>query len=198
MGYKTIDLSCPGCNASLNINDRKCNFCGRDILISNFNSVYSMPMQDINKYTNLYKKQLEENSNNNEFNRGIAICYLKLKLYDEALKYFERAIIDNFNDSETYFYAATCMLKGKKAFLAQRNCIDKIIEYINAANAIEPKGIYYYFLAYIKYDYFKRKCYYTSPDYNDCLNMANEAGVTEYDIDILFNGLLGVKKPDIF
>ena len=57
MGYKTIDLRCPGCNASLNINDRKCSFCGRDILISNFNSVYSMPIQDINKYTNLYKRK---------------------------------------------------------------------------------------------------------------------------------------------
>lgn len=60
------------------------------------------------------------------------MCYLKLKMYDKALGAFEKAIEDNFDDSEIYFYAAICLLNGKKAFLNQRPTIDKILEYLNA------------------------------------------------------------------
>ena len=107
---------------------------------------------------------------------------------------FEKAMEDNFDNSETFFYAAVCLLKGKKAFLAQRTDIDKAVEYINAALMIEPRGIYYYFLAYIKYDYFERKYLNTSPNYRECVNLSYEIGTSEFDKDMLF-GVLGVTKP---
>ena len=123
------------------------------------------------------------------------MCYLKLKMYDKALAAFEKAIEDYFDDSETYFYAAVCLLNGKKAFLNQRPTIDKVLEYINAALMIEPKGIYYYYLAYIKYDYFERKHFRTSPNYQEALQMAVDAGLSDYDIEQLF-AILGVARPD--
>ena len=122
------------------------------------------------------------------------MCYLKLKLYDKALPAFEKAMEDNFDNSETFFYAAICLLQGKKAFLHQRPTIEKITEYINAALMIEPKGVYYYFLAYIKYDYFDRKFLKTSPTYQEALAMANDAGVSPYDIEQLY-AILGVDRP---
>ena len=114
---------------------------------------------------------------------------MKLGLYDQALAAFEKAIADNFDNSETYFYAAVCVLKGKKAFLSPRGDIDKALGYIDAALMIEPKGIYYYFQAYIKYDYFKRKFLNVSPDYNECLNLAAQYGVSDYDKEVLFSTL---------
>ena len=126
-----------------------------------------------------------------------AMCYLKLNMYDKALPAFEKAIEGNFDNSEAYFYAAVCCLKGKKAFLQQRPTIDKIVEYIEAANMIEPKGIYYYFLAYIKYDYFFRKKYMTAPSYEETLTAAKEAGISDYDIATLFD-ILHVEKPSGF
>ena len=60
---------------------------------------------------------------------------------------------------------------------------------------IEPKGIYYYFLAYIKYDYFARKYFKTSPSYQEALAMANDAGLSAFDIEQLY-GILGVVRPD--
>lgn len=57
------------------------------------------------------------------------MCYLMLKLYDKALPAFEKAMEDNFDNSETFFYAAVCLLKGRKAFLLTRPEIDKIEEY---------------------------------------------------------------------
>jgi hypothetical protein len=103
---------------------------------------------------------------------------------------------DNFDNPETFFYAAICLLGGKKAYLAQRPKIDKIVEYVNAALAIEPRGIFHYFMAYIMYDYFERKSLNASPTYQEALAMANGAGVSPYDIEQLY-GILNVGRPDV-
>lgn len=197
MSRQIIELNCPGCGARVSTGQKECDWCHKPVVISTFNSVYSMPMPEVNKYAGAYKKALGENPDNDELNKSAAMCYLKLKLYDKALVAFETAIEDNFDDPETYFYAAVCLLKGKKAFLAQRKDINKCIEYINAANMIEPRGIYYYFLAYVKYDFFERKYLNTKPDFRECLRMANELGTSEYDISMLFD-VIGVSKPSIF
>jgi tetratricopeptide (TPR) repeat protein len=123
------------------------------------------------------------------------MCYLKLKLFDKALSAFENAIEDNFDNSETFFYTAVSLLGGKKAFLASRSTIDKVEEYINAALLIEPRAIYYYFQAYIKYDYFSRKSFNTSPSYQDALASAENAGVSSFDIDQLYD-VLAVQRPE--
>ena len=182
MAQQIIELNCPGCGARVSTGQKECEWCHKPVVITTFNSVYSMPAPEINKYANAYRKALG------------AMCYLKLKLYDKALQSFEAAIEDNFDDSETYFYAATCLLNGKKAFLAPREKIDKAIEYIDAANMIEPRGIYYYFLAYVKYDFFERKYLNTSPNYRDCLIQARNLGTSEYDINMLFD-VLNVSPP---
>lgn len=155
-----------------------------------------MPAPEVNKYAGAYKKALMEHPDSVELNKSIAMCYLKLRLYDKALISFEKAIEDNFDDSETYFYAAVCCLNGKKAFLTQRPVIDKALEYINAALMIEPRGIYYYFMAYIKYDFFERKYLNTSPNYRDCITLARQAGTSDADISMLYS-ILGVDRPSV-
>lgn len=196
MAHEVIELNCPGCGARVSTGQTECEWCHKPIIISTFNSVYSMPMPEVNKYAGAYRKALVENPDNTDLNKSIAMCYLKLKLYDKALPAFERAMEDNFDNSETFFYAAICLLQGKKAFLAPRSSIDKIEEYINAALMIEPKGIYYYFHAYIKYDYFQRKSYKTQPTFQELLTEADQAGVSEYDKEQLF-AILGVARPEV-
>ena len=195
MTQQIVELICPGCGDRVTTGQKDCNFCHKPIVISTFNSVYSMSMPEVNKYANTYRKALEENPNNQELNSSLALCYLKLKLYDKARSAFEEAMKDNFDNSETFFYAAVSLLQGNKAFLVQRPIIDKIEEYINAALMIEPKGIYYYFWAYIKYDYFSRKYFNTVPTYQDALRMAVDNGVSVFDKDQLYS-ILGVPKPD--
>lgn len=191
---QSVEIKCPGCGERLTLEMKTCPSCHGPVVISTFNSVYSMSPLDTNKYASAYRKALSENPNDQQLNISIAMCYLKLNLYDQALPAFEKAIEDNFDNSEAFFYAAVCLLKGKKAFLQLRPTIDKILEYVNAAIMIEPKGIYYYFLAYVKYDYFARKSYSTSPNYSETLNLARQAGLTDYDIAQLFD-ILHVEKP---
>ncbi|MBQ9513815.1 MAG: tetratricopeptide repeat protein [Clostridia bacterium] len=190
-----VSLECPGCGERLSIDMKECPSCHKPVVITTFNSVASMSGLELNKYANSYRKALAEDPDNKQLNLSIAMCYLKLKLYDKALPAFEKAIEDNFDNSESFFYAAVCLLHGKKAFLATRPDIDKIEEYINAAIMIEPKGIYYYFLAYIKYDYFFRKYYNTSPTYEEAAEMAMQAGLSETDVTMLYD-ILGVARPD--
>lgn len=195
MSTDVLNLKCRGCGAAVTINDTVCKYCGGPVTISTFNSVNSMPLPMVNKYVNSYRQDLQSNPNDVSANKATAYCYLKLKLYDKALEYFEKAVEDNFDDSEVYFYAAICCLGGKKAFLNQRPSIDKCLEYINAAIMIEPKGIYYYFMAYIKYDYFERKFFKTAPNYYECLSNSQIVGCSEFDKKQLFD-ILGVIKPD--
>lgn len=190
-----IDLRCPGCGAAVDTADKECRYCGREIIISTFHSVASMPLPEVNKYVASYRAGLQERPEDRGLNHSVGICYLKLKLYDKAQAAFERAMEDNFDQSETFFYAAVCLLKGKKAFLAPRADIDRALEYIDAALAIEPRGVYYYFKAYIKYDYFARKCLVTQPDYKELLRQTREAGISAYDAEQLF-ALLNVARPE--
>ncbi len=195
MSHQVVEINCPGCNARVSTAQKECEWCHSPIIISTFNSVYSMPMPEVNKFAGVYRKALAENPDNQELNNSVAMCYLKLKLYDKALPAFEKAIENNFDNSETFFYAAVCLLQGKKAFLHQRPTIDKILEYINAALMIEPRGIYYYFLAYVKYDYFSRKFLQISPSYQEELSMAINMGLSEYDVEQLY-GTLCIPRPD--
>jgi len=154
-----------------------------------------MPTSLVNKYAGLYKQALVNDPNNLVINHSIATCFLNLKLYDRALEAFEKAMIGNDDNSETFYYAAVCLLNGKKAFLAQRNTINKIEEYINAANMIEPKGIHYYFLAYIKFDFYYRKYFSTSPTHLEAYATAQQLGLSHFEIEQLYS-ILGVQRPD--
>ncbi|MBQ8318097.1 MAG: hypothetical protein IJX85_07140 [Lachnospiraceae bacterium] len=188
MSYQVVELNCPGCGARISTGQTVCEWCHRPVLVSTFNSVNDMPAPTL---TDMNANKIE----NVELSESkvTAIKYLKLKKYDKAVECFDKAIEENFDDSEVYFYTAICCLQGKKAFVASRNVINQILEYINAAIAIEPKGIYYYFEAYIKYDYFHRKHFRITPDYTECIEMAENAGVSEYDINELYS-ILNVER----
>lgn len=194
MAQTIVEINCPGCGARVSIDQKECEWCHNPVIVSTFNSVFNMPMPKVSENAGAYRKALAEEPDNKEYNTMIAMCYLKLKLYDKALPAFEKAIEDNFDNSETYFYAAICLLAGKKPFSQQKPTINKIEEYINAALMIEAKGIYYYFLAYIKKDYYGRKFLKVSPTCEETLMMATDAGVSDYDIQQLFE-ILGNEKP---
>lgn len=173
---------------------KECPSCHRPVVITTFNSVYSMAAPEVNKYASTYKKILGAEGDTAPINSAIAMCYLKLKMYDKALAAFDKAIEDDFDNSETYYYAAVCTLGGKKAFLNSRENIDKAETYINAAMMIEPRGIYQYFMAYLRYDFHERKFLNVAPDYQQCLREATAMGVSEVDRQILFD-TLGVQDP---
>lgn len=182
---------CPGCGASVSPDMKKCEYCDNPVIIHSIGVIRTFSPLQLNKYANSYRKQLAADPDDRELNRSMGICYLKLKLYDKANEAFERAVTDNFEDADSYFYAAVGRLQGKKAFVASRHDIDKAVEYLNAANMIAPNPVNSLMLAYIKKDYFDRKALRVSPSWTDELSAARSMGATDADIDALAD-LLGV------
>ena len=193
---ETVALNCPGCQAPISQDMKNCPYCGRPVIITSFNDVNKLSNLDLNKYQLSISKNIalgKGNTENNEVSLGF--IFLKLKLYQKANEHFAKAMETCFDNSELYMAAAVSALEGKKAYLTLRPKIDEAERYLNIALEIEPRGIYYYFLAYLRYDYFCRKGFKVSPNYVEYLNKAKSVGVSYTDVNTLF-GMLGVPVPD--
>ena len=103
MTSEFIQIKCPGCGAAVSTKDTECEYCGKPVMIKNFNSIASMSMPELNKYVGSYKREIDRNGDNSAINKSIAMCYLKLKQYKQAEDYFQKAMLDDFDDSENYF-----------------------------------------------------------------------------------------------
>ena len=171
-----------------------CPTCDGPYHIRSYNTVAVLPTPQVNKFISTIQTQLVENPGDKHLNNALGICFLKLKLLDKALPFFEKAMEDNFSDPNPYFYAAVCLLKGKKAFLATRPEIDAMERYLEAAISLEPRGIFYYFQAYIKCDYYERKHLTSNPGSKELLETAKQNGLTEEDVTGLYDQL-GVECP---
>lgn len=195
MAGKIIELCCPGCGARVSVNQIECEYCHEPIVISTFDSVFAMSATVANKHVAAYREALAEDPDHADLNRSIAMCYLRLKLYGKARVAFEKVIEQSPGDSDAYFYAAICILDGKRPFMSSKTIIDQAEQYANAALQIEGKGIYYYLLSYIRYDYFYMKRLNASPSYSELLQMALQAGLSAFDVEQLYE-ILGTSKPD--
>jgi len=187
-------IKCPNCGELSQAIGTKCVACDNPVSINEITTVQAMPLPQVNKYVASYRAQIAENPDDKRLNTSIALCYLRLKLYDKAIPCFEKAMEENFEDSVPFFYAAICLLKGQKAFLSTRPIIDRTMEYVNAALMIEQRAVYHYFLAYIKCDYFGRKHLNVPPTYQEHLEQAKAVGLNEADAAGLF-ALLDVERP---
>ena len=55
MSQQIVDINWPGCGARVTTGQNECEWCHQPVNISNFNSVYSMPIPLVNKYAGAYK-----------------------------------------------------------------------------------------------------------------------------------------------
>lgn len=196
MAITTASLTCPSCGAKISLDKEECEYCGSTLIFSEFNSIFSMGDSYVGKCINAYSQAIEH-LYSPELMFSAGMCYLKIRLFDKAFQCFEKAIVSSFNNPDIYFFSALSLLNGKKPFFSKRETIDKIETLINTALSIEPKGIYYYFWGYIKYDYFERKFLKTTPDYRECLNNAVGHHATDLDKKMLFD-IIGIERPTGF
>lgn len=187
---EVISIKCPNCGASLTTHTKQCEYCQQDVFIKSFNNLVSMPTPQVNKYMASYRSAALENPDSKDLNTSIGLCFLRLKKYDQAAEYFDKAQTDNFDDATPFFYAAVARLQGKKPFLHNRQEIDKIMEDIQAAIDIDPKAEQYYFMSYIKRDYFKRKYLNTTPTWEEYMQEAIDNGLSSEDVEE-FHAMIG-------
>lgn len=191
---KIIALNCPGCNQPTSSDQKQCKFCKRPIVIQH-TDIPSMTMPELAKYMQTYRSVSLANPEHKSINASLALCYMKMKLYDKALEVLNKIMNDNVDNPDIFFYVAVCCLKDKKPFLHQRSEIDMMIDNLGAANSIEMRPIHYLLLSYIRKDYFDRKFLKTSPSWEDELGMAIAMGATQSTANEL-STFLGLALPE--
>lgn len=185
-----ISIKCPNCGASITTQTKECEYCQQVVLVKTFKNLAALPTPQVNKYMASYRAAAAEHPGNNDVNTSIGLCFLRLKKYDQAMEYFEKAQAENFEDATPFFYAAVSRLKGRKPFLCNRQEIDAMMTDIQAAMDIAPTAEQYYFMSYLKRDYFKRKFLNTSPSWEEYMQEAVDNGLSPADVEE-FHAMVG-------
>ena len=149
--------------------------------------VVKMSFVEVNKHIKAYDTLAQEHPESQIANDQLGMCYIKLGQYDKALPFLEKATVDNWEDGDSWFMTAVCLLRGKKPFVATRADINKAVDCLKTANKIEPTAFNYLLLGYIKTDYFDRKYLNVSPSSEDEYAKAESLGATQEDFDQLMN-----------
>ncbi|MBE6589248.1 MAG: zinc-ribbon domain-containing protein [Ruminococcaceae bacterium] len=119
---------------------------------------------------------------------------IRMQKYDSALMYFKGAMSDLSADPDVYYYAAIAALRGRPARGQEQYVIDAVEKYIDLAIQNKPKGIYYYLLAYVKYDFYERNYRQTKPNYKEAFALAIKNGVGRQEIEEMYS-LMRVTRP---
>ena len=128
MSPDVINLVCPGCGSPINSNLKECEYCGRPLVIQNFKTIVDMDKPLTNKYVNEYRKILANDPYNPEINKAMGLGLLKLGLYDQAIEMFDKASTYDLTDSDTLFFSAIALLRGKRPAFVKRNDIDAAMQ----------------------------------------------------------------------
>ena len=138
-----------------------------------------------------------DNTPSEDENLQNGVRFLGYGMYSQAIASLEKAMQTDLSNPEVYFYMAIATLGGTRPFLIPKSTVDKALEYLSVAITIESKALYHYLAAYIKYDFHQRKMLRVSPDYTKELQTALGMGITNTEIQSLFE-LLKTQMPDCF
>ncbi len=175
------DIACPGCGEPASLSAKECRYCGRPVIISTFNSIRDWSAPQVSKYMNAYRAVLSAD-NTPDVELALAICLLKLGVYDLAGTHVEHAISSNVDNAEAYLYAAVACLAGKRPFLVPIADIRTALQFLDAARMLENRGVFDYLSGFIRYDFFERKFLRISPNSDEEYQRATHNGVTQADI----------------
>lgn len=180
--------TCPQCGAPSESSVQRCIYCRAEFVIASASQLSCLDRPAVEKYIQFYRKTADGDSTG-EAVFALGLCHLKLRLYSKASESFDQLITAHPEMSDAHYYLAICLFAGQKPFLASRQTIDMALELVNAAIAINPRGVYYYLLALIKHDYFARKFLRTSPDHRQAMAAASSAGVSKEEASAMYEAM---------
>ncbi len=201
MSVKEIVIKCTKCGyeAVYDINGPsvKCKYCRNPIIPKNYAEAVEVPPVERGKQIAQLNRLAGENPNEADIVFALGLFYLANMGYSFAAIQFRKAIALDPMRAEYYYYLAISLLDGKKPFSHPTATIREILENITLAEGIAPCGIYYYFHAFVTYDFFERKYLRNIPTSAQLKQQATAFGVTSNEITTLFN-MLKIPRPTSF
>ena len=197
MLVSVVNLKCSNCGESLSESVARCPSCDQPVVIKKVSSLLGLSPPELYARSRLMDREIMDGHNGElasdaDFTAGC--CFLRLKMFDMAIARLGKAVDSNPCNADAFFCMAIAVLKGKKAFLAPLVDIRKAQECLDAAILIDERGIFRYFLAYIKQDFYARRFLNVDPDWRSEMQSALSLGIGEEDHNELFD-LLGVLCP---
>jgi hypothetical protein len=93
-----------------------------------------------------------------------AVEHLRLGLHTQARVQLQEILRAQPADAEALFYSAVATLEGRRASLCSLQQIREAENLTRSAIALQDRGLFHYFLAYLAIDYYERKCLHSPID----------------------------------
>lgn len=197
MLVSVVGFKCSNCGESLSESMATCPSCDQPVVIRKVSSLIGLTMPELRARSQLMDVEALRDcgdplSADADFTSGC--CLLRLKMFERAIARFDKAVAADPCNAEALFCSAIAALKGKRPFLASLADIRKAQECIVAAEMVEERAVFYYFLAYIKQDFYARRFLRVEPDWRQELQCALAMGIAVEEKQELF-ALLGQNCP---
>lgn len=180
---------------------KKCKSCKAYIIVQNtfeaetLSSVEKMKQQ-MNLLAALNRGSLDQDSKD-MLNNSLGLIALESKSYLIAQKHFQKAVDENPDNAEAYYYHSLSLLNGQRPFLNSRNLIDQLIQNMDFALSLGMKGKYAYLKALLIHDFYILKSFRYPESVSSVLEIANALGVTDEEKREIFK-ILNMNKPANF
>lgn len=195
MSLKASVLKCPNCGGTINMTSRVCEYCRTPVFIRRTQDIGGKTLAEVSRYVQFYKDFLKSKTGESvETLNALGICLLKRGTYEEAAKYFEKAVSLVPDNGEPFYYLALANLRKKRPYLHTVSKIKQIVQNLESALTYSDEGKYYYLLYLIQKDFYDKKRLRSGKNAEDLesdaiINEVDDADIAEC---IEYCGLTGV------
>lgn len=123
-----------------------------------------------------------------------AVEHLQLGLHAQAWDVLRLVMTAEPTNPDAYFYGALAKLGGRRAFLCSLAQVRDAEQLTRSALALDDRGVFHYFLAYLGNDYYERKNFRSPLDWRSELTAAQVLGLQKREVARVFR-LLGAPNP---
>ena len=177
------EMECPGCGASVSLQDKECAFCGRKLTFTslNFKEVRRTTFKESAKFLNAYKNALKGSPDNPEVLASLGYVLLDRGQYEEAADALDKACGNGADDPDVLFQAALAHFKTKKPFQIKLKEAESIIARLDSAITMEARPQYLFAKAQLINLLFERRFVRYRESSASILRQADAAGLTDAD-----------------
>ncbi len=184
-------LRCKGCGANLSPENTTCNYCFSENIVKANENPFNLGQMLAKQYANYFKVKVQSNPLDGNAIFSLGLLSLNLKLYDLAIKNFQKAVELNPEEPEIHYYLALSMIKGRRPKTIPFKEIKEIEQFINSALQLGDKAKYYYLAAIINFDFYASNgMKVPQPDYNELFYNARYAEAEPIENKILLDNVI--------